>query len=392
MAFDILGGTSVKNAGGLLGLGKNLGVQKPDLYGPDFPDGLELVEYVNGVAQETDAIKLVGRFMPHIPFEFGGSQKLIREDYPGSSEPTVQVLGPREDNMSVKGELKTNKFKDVSLRNAAEEYQRLIDAMRIRGNLVRLSLGTWHRYGFIEKTVFKMNRLQDIEYQIDFMIVGFNPPKKYKIIDGRDDDLIAPNKEITNKAAAALAAAANYPSQMPLSTIDVLTRGISDVASKVNRVTGFVTGIVSDAKQLIGSANRAIGLIKNARATISAVQRDLAGIKISSLAVVGINGQAGQVATRTSAAIRANNLAHIHQIQRDFGSLAALLASMQAQFAKLANNTPQFRHLVRNGDTLQTVAQKYYQSSDNWKSIYDHNNLTTTVLKVGTVLEIPRLT
>jgi hypothetical protein len=30
--------------------------------------------------------------------------------------------------------------------------------MRLRGNMVKITLGEWRRYGFIEECTFKMNR------------------------------------------------------------------------------------------------------------------------------------------------------------------------------------------------------------------------------------------
>lgn len=372
----------------LVGASTKAGVKSPTPYGPDFSQ-LEIIEYIDGKARDIDRIVLAGRFMPHQPFEYGGTQKLIREDYPGASEPTVQVLGPRESAMTIHGTLKTNKLKDPGLRDAAKEYAKLIDAMRIRGNLVKITLGggdDWHRWGFIEESKFRIKTLQEIEYDISFLIVGFNPPKGWRVIDGQGDDLIKPNKDITNKALAALLTSKNYPDSMPRDAVDILNGAINDMANALNLVTGFVDGLIADGNALVGSANRAIGLIKNARATISRASRQLGSLANS---VTGLPGLAASEAQKTVATL--TNVSHLHQVQRSYTDLAGFLASMQAQFAKLATTIPLVRHLVRQGDTLQTIAMKYYNSSDNWKKIYDHNKLTTTQLVVGSVLEVPKL-
>jgi nucleoid-associated protein YgaU len=381
----LTGGDSVKNAGGFLGLGANKGVAAPKDYPDDFPEGLVLVEIVDGKEKTSDQVQLVGRFSPHQPFEFGGSQALSKEYYPGNSEPTVQVLGSREQNVPIKGRLKSNKFKNEDLREAAVEYQELIDAMRLRGNLVKATLGEWRRYGFIESVTFRMNTRQDIEYEIDFFVVGFNPPTLDKTTKG-DGSVTAPNKEIIAAAAQALINAQNFPSEMPLSVADRLNNLVSDVAEKINLVTNFVEGIQNDVNSVVASANRAIGLIKNARAFISRTTRNVGSIAQN---VSGLAGSFANEAEKTANTLR--NVSHLHKIHRDYSSLALLLATLQARFAGLATTVPMVRHLVRQGDSLQTLAQKYYGNAELWQRIYTHNRLTTTTLVVGSVLEIPKL-
>lgn len=371
----------------LLGVKTEAGVASPIKYGPDFPGGMVITEIINSRPQEADAIHLVGRFSPIQPFEFGGEQRIVREEYPGSSEPTIQVLGPKEDEVSIKIEMRTNKFRgDERLRQAAQEYQELIDAMRIRGNLVKIVLGEWVRYGFIKRAKFRLYTLQKIDAEITFEISGFNPPKGWRVITEADENVIKPNKEVTNAAAAALAAARNYPSTMPLTAIDIFNNAIGEVADAISKVTGFVDGIVNDADKLVGSANRAVGLIKNARTTISRAKRNIGAIA---------NNAAGLAGSASSAAQGAVNLIkntdHTAKTIRDFSNISILLAALQDRFKSYVSQVPYRRHLVRQGDTLQNVSMKYFNNADNWKKIYDHNKLSSTDLVIGSVLEIPKV-
>lgn len=374
----------------LLGAKTNTGKLKPSYQGQDFTKGLIITEFINNVAREKDAIQLVGRFAPLQPFEYGGEQRVVRDEYPGNSEPTVHVLGPKEGEQTIKGRMKTNKFRGTdgdlkSLRKAAQQYAELIDAMRIRGNLVKIELGEWTRYGFIIKTRFRLYTLQDIEYEITFDIVGFNPPKGWILTQSSNIDVVKPNKEITKKAAEILANAQKIPNSMPLSAADILNNAISDIADAIKKVTDFTDGIINDANKLVGSANRAIGLIKNARATISRSKRQIGAI---SNTVNGLVGSAGSEFQKTINTI--NNTDHAARTISSFATLSALLAQLQSKFAQYTTQVPFRRHLVKTGDTLNNIAIKYYGTADNWKKIYDHNKLTTTVLTVGSVLEIPK--
>jgi hypothetical protein len=365
--------------------------QTPSGFSNDFPEGLTIIEYRNGKPLDKDKVRLVGSFMPMIPFEFGGKQQIVKDYYPGNPEPVVQILGPRENEVTIRGKLKTKRFKTsgenafTNAVQAAQEYQELIDAMRLRGNLVQITLGEWRRYGLIEECIFKLNRLTEIEYQITFAIIGFNYPTNCKIIDTPDDNLIAPNKEITSAAADALAKARNYPATMPRSIADFLTDQISNVASAVNLVTDFVDGALKDVENIGKAANRAVGLIKNARATISRTAR-----RVGALQLTVANLSSGITADSFRTAAQFNNAAHIKNMLNSFSSLALLLAQLQKRFAAIAQQIPIRRHLVKQGETLQKIAITYYNNADLWKNIYDHNKLQTPVLVVGTVLEIPR--
>jgi hypothetical protein len=362
-------------------------VDKPFAYGPDFPEGLHIIEFVNGKPQEEDEIILAGVFLPMQPFEFGGEQKIIKDFYPGNSEPVVQVLGSRESDMTIKGRLKSTRFKDVDLRLVAREYQEFIDAMRLRGNLVKITLGEWRRYGFIEKTFFRMNRLTDIEYEISFSIVGFNAPTNCKFLENPDDDLIRPNKELIAKAEEELLLWKNYPDEMPRSISEFLDDMIGVVAGVVALVTNFVGDVLTQVENVQASANRAIGLIKHARTTIYRTQKRIGRIKygFDSLSPAASGAVAG---LKTTA--KYNNTNHILRIMAGMLALSVLLAQLQAKYAAIARTIPLRRHKVVQGDNLQKLAVRYYRNQELWTRIYDHNKLATTVLQIGAVLEIPR--
>lgn len=368
---------------------------KPPAGTPDFPNGLIVREVINGrtlnVGEGNHGFQLNGVYKPKVPFTFGGKQQIVRDYYPGNSEPVVQVLGPRENNTKISGCFKTTMIKGGSSRNSeslkssAEEFQQQVDAVRLRGHLLKIELGEWRRYGYLEECNFKLNRLTDIEYEIDFIIIGFNPPRDCKMIADPSDDIIAPNKKVLADANAALGAARAYPSEMPRTLGELLNDAISDVAGVINTVTGFVDGIINDVESIQKSATRAVGLIKNARATISRTMRRIGAIQ-QNVATLG----AGISGASFKAAAQIKNQSHLNQTVAGMAGINASLQSLQSRFAAMSASTPMRRHLVRNGDSLQTIAMKYYNSSENWKKIYDHNKLANTNLRIGSVLEIPK--
>ncbi len=386
----------------------------PDRFGADFNE-FRIIEYVDGVEKSTAnkfGIVLVADQMPFQPFSFGGEQKVNKDYYPGNSEPVVQILGPRETDVTVKGRLKAKHFKnpsgkkDGSLYLAPEAIQRQLDAIRIRGNLLFIQLGTWQRWGFLQRTHFDLNQLARIEYELTFALVGFNKPKNVKMIDRTHQIPFDINKDLL---AAAAAFKAPPPFTMPKSILGLLNSVIADVASAMALVTNFVDGAVKTAEDAVATVNRAKGLILNARANISRFKRRIRsiGLSIESLGSTftdkngGLGTNPGAIlglgnnlpTTQTRATLTTSTYTHASYIQGQISGatqMSDILARLHAQFDALAKTLPMQRYVVKQGDTLQKLAVKFYGNADKWKSIYDHNKLTSTSLVTSKTLEIPK--
>lgn len=379
-------------ASGLQSLGINAGkarVGVPEYVGGDFRDGLLFFEIINDKEPVDPTLVLKGTFAPHQPWTFGGTQRMVKEFYSGTDIPSVQILGSEEDDIPIRGRLKSKFFKrsePEDIRLAAEAYQQVLDNLRRRGNMIKIQLGEFQRYGFIKRGSFNLATLADIEYNIDFMVISERKPEFSKFTERTDDDLKSPNEALIAAADEQLNALRSFPDEMPVSIANQINGFISDVAENIGVVTGFVNGILTDAEQLKASANRAIGLIKYARAEISVAQRRLGNLAFTD-AELGVEAQT--IAGRARASITSRD--QISQTRRTFFDFNQRLAELQRKFASLAFTIPLRRHLVKENDTLQKISLLYYNTSENWTLVYDHNNLTSTTLTNGQILEIPRL-
>lgn len=351
---------------------------------PDFTDGFHIVEIVNGKELTSERVKLVGNMLPHMPFEYGGEQRIQKEYYPGHSEPTVQVFGPKESDTVIKGKFKDKKLSNPALAGFSEEIAKQIDAIRIRGNLCRFQMGEWRRYGFIEKTNFGLETRRSINYEISLNILGFNPPTGCKITTTDKLSPININKSLIADATAFEAGRSSIPESMPQSIAGFLNDQISDVATSIGIVTGFVDNVISQGESLVNTANRVLGLVRNARANVSRFHRRVGNI-VSTVSNLGSTVSKERQATEATI-----NALFIKRQKAQAMTMSARLAAMQKQFAALASATPAFRHRVAASDTLQSISIKYYNNAGDWKRIYDHNKLASTELTVGQILEIPR--
>lgn len=355
---------------------------------PDYPNGFQIMEIVDGVDQSKTELKLLGNMLPMIPFKFGGAQHMSKEYYAGNSEPSVHVLGAREDDLTIHGKLKDKRYNE-DLGGVSYEVMQALEKMRIRGNLLRLTLGGWVRYGFLEKTEFELNKVSDIGYSMTFSIVGFTKPSNNKMIANTKEIPIDVNQDLINQAAAFQA---NYQAALPSKTLaDLLNGYVNDVATAVALVNNFVSTVVTAAQDVEKVAFRAIGLVQNARTSIYRFQRNVWAFK----------ADFNTLKASANAAAQPVNLTHFTDILKiqqtishsisDSNGLNDMLAQMQTRFSAIAKQTPLARYLVKDGDTLQRIAVKFYGSADSWDRIYDHNKLQTSQLTRGQLLEIPRV-
>lgn len=411
--------------------------------GQDFKEGFVIIELDKNFAQDFtsdwnnflstfDAASgtqfdpgLRGSNMPTEMFPFGGKQKLVKEYYPGNPEPAIQVLGPQENNIKVKGQFRDRKLASEDRQeNYGSSYTLAIalDDLRKRGNLLLIRLGEYSVYAYLEEAVFNLRSLGRIDYELDFSISGDSVPVNGKFVDPATALPLGPNVNLMAAAAAFETANLKVPDTMPLNLLGEINSAVGAVASAVSALTKFVEGIVTSVENVERLYERALGLIKNANASIVSLRR-----RMSTLALYS-----GTARVRGSTAIseskRIINATHIYEVihspsrvisnktdadkadqasrsekytaveatkaavrnQKGSESLESLLNAMRVQFEALARTVPRATYRVKDGDNLQVIAMKYYKDASLWEKIYSHNKLTSTVLTSGTLLEIPR--
>lgn len=381
----------------------------PSYQGTDFPEGFQVFEQINGVWSAASTLTLLGSMMPKQPFTWGLKQNIVKEYYPGNREPSIQVMGPRDEPVKIQGRLKAKRYSRANpeLRKVPMAYQSVIDGLIKRGNLCKFVMGTWVYYGFVESGIFTMKTLADLEYEIDLCIVGDTEPTNAKFADKFN---VAPNLDNAALIQAALIMESellNSPANFPTSIFTTLSTLVSTVASAVSLVTTFVDGIITRGEDATKIANRAIGLIKNAQTAcvdfkrrvgqIDAYFDDLEETSLAARDSAQTTAHAKYVYDIQSVTIVPRTTISDAQkeavnAQAEAGkSIESLLRDLKKKFRAIAVTLPKFRHLVKDGDTLQKLAVKYYSNEQFWEKIYQHNKLQSIVLVPGTVLEIPNL-
>jgi LysM repeat protein len=431
----LLDGTVDATLGTLAAPFKKFFFDPPKYRGPDYPEGFLIEEILPDDPTGGEEVRLVGKMMPHQPFSWGGEQKLVKEYYPGNPEPTVQVMGAREGNLKINGRFYAKYYPaadvesdEASLRGIPSAMRDLINGIRQRGSLVHLQLGEWERWGFIERADFKEKTIADIEYEIEFFIIGDSAPSECKLAQDEVSLPLDLNIDLIS-AALELEALQLEPFEgMDQDLFGALNSALGEVANAVALVTAFVDTVFSVADNAVKFANKAIGLVKYAQATIAKYKFKVGALQAyngayglgaswnetvnakqakfyakclnatakspaitpaqKAAAAAGIAKYAKTPSTAQAAAAKAKS-----------PSLDEILLAMKKKFEALAQYKPLARHVVKTGDTLQKISVKFYGTADNWKKIADHNKLKvsnvgkigTAIGCIGTTLEIPSL-
>lgn len=371
-----------------MGLFDKLTTVLPDL--PDFntkkdpkPQVIERHKFIiKELAGPKGLVVLEAQQLPHEKLPFGGTQRLVKDYYPGNSEPVMHVLGSQESDIEITGRFYD---KQVSRAGASINTAKLLDAFRIRGNLLEISWGEFRRYAVLEETKFDLKTTKDIDYSLKFSILGFNPPRDCPILN-KNDVPFDINTELVAQVAKFKSLAYEEGIKLDRDLFDDLNDLISDVATAVTAVTNFVSDVIGVAEDAVRTVNRAAGVINHAMANISRFATRVRRLKFASFNSFKIGTQ---LHIRPIADSFRTNIVIRLRVKQAF-AMMQLLLRMREQLQQLALKLPIARHLTQGGDTLQSVAFKYYGDSSLWLKIKEHNGLQTTTLAPGMVLEIPK--
>lgn len=325
-------------------------------------------------------VSLIGNQMPYVPFVFGGEHRIEKVYYPGHPEPSTQVLGPVESDITIKGQLKDVRFKREDFFGYSQLIRDEIDRIRFSGALCRFTLGDWQRYGFVQKTNFSVIRKSRIEYEITFTIISFNAPENAKFVRDSKEVPFGTNEELKRLREEAMEALLRKP-VIPDPTIsEQIDAIVGDVAESISILTGYVDEVFQTVDDIRRSVGRALGLIEFTKNKVKRMQRTIFSFD-------PFSPNLGQPLTA-----RFTQASYNSSLISFSAATMSLLERYREQFSTLVNDLPQTRHLVSQGDSWQSIAVRYYGNADSWKEIPEFNDLGIGEdVPVGSIIDIPSL-
>lgn len=351
------------------------------LNGEDYPEGLVIQELrFDGDGSSRNVgrpIRLLGNQMPHVPFMYGGEQRINKMYYPGHPEPSVQVLGPQEGDVTINGE-----FKDFYLDSDFEGFSELtrdrIDILRHKGSLCKFTLGAWERYGHIGSVKWEVVRKVRIRYQIVLVITSFRTPVNGKYLNQTRGVPFALNERLLEQLSEIEAAQDRRPNLPDRSISEQIDALVGEVGNAIAEINNYVENIFTQIENIRRSVNRARALVEHTKNSVENLVGRLSSINPFSF--------------KLSIADRYRMSAYNSEVVSYSSILTGLLVQYDIQLSQFAASIPIARHLVQFGDTWQTIAGRYYDGIDNWKQIPEFNNLEAAdAPPIGTFIDIPEV-
>jgi hypothetical protein len=331
------------------------------------------------------SIVLRNRALPYRPVAFGGKQRIKKTTYPGNPVSTIQILGPEESTIELKGTWKSRFVsEDASLWGfddlivpgfpvTAEILTEAFNRLRISGNQIEMSWGPEIRRGVIVDFTPNYQRVEDIEWTITF-----DPSQRGTRVAPRASAPVEPTVEID----AALLALLDLGSQIPPIILPNVTGPIILAQNLAQEGALALTGS-------IGSIS-GIPIVTPAQfqsvASNSETLRD-ACVDIRTLTV-------DQTIEDFIAVPSVSDTLSAETWRRAYAAAALVLAasairareSVRARVADEVIATV----IVRDNQTLRDLALEYFGSSDAWTTIADFNGYASSDVGTGIQIQIPR--
>jgi hypothetical protein len=241
---------------------------------------------------ERRVLRLTDRALPYRPIAFSGSQRAEFTHYAGSPVATVQILGPKENDTTLRGFWKdryiaantisaiasVSSGEDVlggERLESVEDLVDLVDDMRLQGQLLEVVWGTKARRGILEQFDHVWHNVHDVEWEMKFMWTQQAPKSSGEFVLKMDfssigrswadflDDLL---DAITAPFALldVLADAIN-------SAVNVIKQTINAVQDAVNAIANSIVAPFAALRRLAGVLNTLKAAAKNLWDTIKSI-------------------------------------------------------------------------------------------------------------------------
>ena len=372
------------------------------------------IEEIGDSPNETGlySVDLRGRALPYKSFELTGTQRAEITFYQGNPVGSAQVMGPEEKPTTLHGMWK---YKFIygnqpgpasdgvavvsdggAVRAAADPMDlcKVVDAIRKRGRLVKVTWDEIVREGILTQFVQKWQERQDVEWEMEFSWTS----------QGQSASPLG----TSNMDAAS-------------STVSTLQRAFDDFDSAMNDVNNYIyaaTDFMADVQAAItkiGSSittvvNTASATVSYAEGTPNSVEQNLIGNCVSveqaclnfydTITSTPPFQTTWQPSTTTTPTPPPATSASTKALQFFLFKQAALSAKAMARTARqqrqllLRKVDPTLLTVVyaKSGQDLRAISLIVYGTSDQAQALKAYNRFSTSLIRPGTMVLCPQLT
>lgn len=380
-----------------------------------------------------DFILLEDRALPYRPISINGRQRAEFTWYPGSPNATVQMLGPEEGVISLRGFWKdrflgstqmasfTNRATSGSVsstdvqvditggRNAktrtiysASDLVATVDEYRRVGRFMKLSWGDLIRYGHITSFTQTWHNVHDCEWELEFSVLSqelplaFSQPsapvaadlaaQAFKLWGDLSDTV---NDWIENNPGSVVLRGLGEDALTVQAFAKTVEADTLSWANSVNNVAQNAVSIIQTPNEvglsLLGAiSGPTITVVRTARAIA-----DSAIIFYYQFAGIGAAVQ-GKEQDDLPFGLQLGQKSYATQVKQALDAIISNNAGWRSQTTDALQGSD-VRSFVATEDTdLRDVSSRYYKTPDNWRALMVYNGLSDSKLVAGQVIKVPQ--
>lgn len=316
-------------------------------------------------------VELASHDLPEPPIQWGGTHRKTVTRYAGDFV-SVQSHGLELQPVEINGELKDGRWGQAGY---AQQMKNDLHDMMASRRVVKLEYDNEQLWGSFEVT-FEEVRRDFVRYQIKFEPYWREDPnfQRFFNFDAEPASIAGRVRELVRDYF-------DFGSSPPISIID--TKWLSALQLEILAAQGDasrVLGVLQDVATFQELALENVELVE--RAGKRMVRGLSAGLKRNRDLRVETISKPGAYAAMTADFVW--TLAKKQRLTRK--SIIEMLRRLIRETRPLSTRT----YIVRTGDTLQRIARRELGDFNRWVEIADTNDLATTSIHVGQVLQLPR--
>lgn len=331
--------------------------------------------------------------MPRGPWEYGVAVRTVRTDYPGSTEPSEQVLGSNFEPFTMSG-VWDDKYNGGELSGFAEDTRVAFEQMVRRGNLCRIqlagALGTTQMvvYGLI--THFKAMVRDAHRCGYEFTV---SPHYRDPAGDVRTNTALAPKptdspdsyaakiKQLVDDLHQRVAAAPSV--YMVGNTYANVVAAVDTISEHADTLTAVVSGrVLSLTTEPAAIGSNSLSRMVSALQAVRDASADLIPLADVSSDAAALSLVVGRIIWEQEDWTRA--------VRADARALILLADAAARDMASLVSPDVQALYRPTAGESLYSISTRFYGTADRWRDIYTRNGLIAFTMTGLETLAIPQ--
>lgn len=370
-------------------------------------------------------LELRGRALPYMPLAISGKQRAEFNWYPGNPQATVQMLGPEEQSITLKGFWKdkfiqgsgdalyySTRGAEILARTGTAitpegvanvgELVKIVDDMRRMGRRIMLTWDKLIRYGHITGFTQTWHTTHYCEWELEFSVVSLEEPRIPAATPNSPDLASAANAAQAN--ADAVAAAWQQPKPLSLMPFTEIYATINDLDNQLLGVTNaFANGaqLVASAIQVGPNVARtAIAATSSAIAACTQAIGNVCDVALTEVFAIGTFTAAGvSLITGESNEFREDNLpmgvqlggaSYLNNAKRAYLQTRNSNVFLRAQFQQQLQDELKASFVAKQDMDLRDVSTQFYGTPDGWRDLLIYNGLTSSRLTAGQLIWVPQ--